>query len=256
MVFSQSPMTFPGLPAPWNILRSLEVFSLLDHLQRSSIKTTPVTPIPGASMVSLVHSLHIEEAFYDRLHFGEAFLYSVLPGPSRDKVFSVVLTYHHCEDNTPLVSGVQQMCYLHPETRKMIPISGGHMKNATQRELIRVHVLPVPVRHFRHSVRVAHSDTDSGSHVNQSHYLRFCMDAAAEAAKTGALDHFSGDLFGYKLQDADLLFQAECHAGDELNVYLWEDEIKRNRLHFQIRKKTRDVLFSTVTFYQIIKSKL
>ena len=74
------------------------------------------------------------------------------------------------------------------------------------------------------------------------------MDAAAEAVKAGVLNNFTGDMFEYKLSGADLLYQAECHAGDELDIHFWEDETNRHQLHFQIKKNTQDVNFSSVTF--------
>ena len=82
------------------------------------------------------------------------------------------------------------------------------------------------------------------------------MDAAAEAVKAGALNNFTGDMFEYNLKNADLLYQAECHAGDELDICLWEDETNRHQLHFRIKQNTRDVLFSSVTFYGKLKSNL
>ena len=80
------------------------------------------------------------------------------------------------------------------------------------------------------------------------------MDAAAQAVKSGTLNSFSGDLFEYRLKDADLLYQAECQVGDKLDIFIWEDETQRNRLVFQVRKNSSDVLFSTVTFYDKLKS--
>ena len=216
----------------------------------------PQPSIKGAILVSTCNRLHITEAFYKRLSLGEPFQHSVLPGPSKGKSFSVVLNFAYGEDNTPLISALRQFCYIDPKTRKGIPILGDHMENATEHKLIRINAEPVPARHFRYRLRVAHSDTDHLNHTNQSNYLRFCMDAAAEAVKTGALSNFTGDLFEYKLKDADLLYQAECHAGDELDVCLWEDETDTNRLHFQIAKNTHDVLFSTVTYYNRVQSNL
>ena len=216
----------------------------------------PEPSIPGAYLVVICNRLHITEAFYNRISFAESFEYSALPGPSRDKIFSTVVSHRQCDDNELLVENIRQFCYLHPENRNVIPISGEHKKNAAQHNLKRVDVLPVPVRHFRYTVRVAHSDTDYFGHLNNSHYLRFCMDAAAQAVKSGTLNSFTGDLFEYRLKDADLLYQAECQVGDKLDIFIWEDETQRNRLVFQVRKNSSDVLFSTVTFYDKLKSNL
>ena len=244
-----------GIPAPWVFLKSLEINWFLEKLD-SDLKAFPDPSISGTPPVTICNRLHITEACYDRINLGGTFEYSALPGPSHNKIFSLVVSYHDRENNALLVENVQQYAYLHTETRKIIPISGNHLTNATQHKLIRVNVIPVPARHFWYSVCVAHSDTDHLKHLNHSHYLRFCMDAAAEAVETGALKNFTGDLFEYKLKDADLLYQAECHAGDKLDIYLWEDETNRHQLHFQIKKNTQDVHFSSVTFYNKLKSNL
>ena len=248
-------LSFSGIPAPWIFLKSLEPHWFIEKVD-SNVKDLPDPPISDAPLITICNRLRITDACYDRISLGGTFEYSALPGPSHNRIFSIVLSYHHPEDSALLVENLRQFCYVHPETRKIIPISGDHLKNATEHKLIRVNVLPVPARHFRYSVRVAHSDTDFFGHLNHSHYLRFCMDAAAEAAKAGALNNFTGDMFEYKLSDADLLYQAECHAGDELNIHLWEDETNRHQLHFQIKKNAQDVHFSSVTFHCKLKSNL
>ena len=248
---------FLGIPAPWNFLRSSEYLWVLHYMpQQTNTRTMPEPSVPGGYLITICNRLHITDAFYNRISFSEPLEYTAQPGPSRDKIFSVVLSHRHCKDNELLVEVVRQFGYLHPENGTLIPISGDHMKNAAHHSLKRMNVLRVPARHFRYTVRVAHSDTDYFRHLNNSHYLRFCMDAAAEAVKSGAFNNFTGDLFEYRLKDADLLYQAECHGGDELDIFVWEDDTKPNRLVFQIRKKACDVLFSNVTFYNKVKSNL
>ncbi len=121
-----------------------------------------------------------------------------------------------------------------------------------------ISTVSVPLVCFKYQCLVCPSDIDTLDHTNQSAYLRFSLDGAADAVSSkGRMTSFHGDIFGYKIKYIDALYQAETHVGDTLDVYVWEDEIRNDILYFQIMKERKSVFFSKMTFHgQLLKPKL
>ncbi len=83
-----------------------------------------------------------------------------------------------------------------------------------------ISTVSVPLVCFKYQCLVCPSDIDTFDHTNQSAYLRFSLDGAADAVSKGRMTNFHGDMFGYKIKDIDALYQAETHVGDTLDVYV------------------------------------
>ena len=176
-------------------------------------------------------------------------------GPKTRKLFSIIITGNDATGKGVLFQCIKTTACIDGATRKMISAVGCDPASL-QANPVRVQVIPVPVRHFRWRMRVAHSDTDVNQHVNQAMYCRYCTDAAASATHHGHLHYFRGDFYNYRVKQIDVLYQGEAFPDDELDVCVWEDENLANTLHFQILNGTSHVTFCTMLFNSPVISKL
>ena len=65
---------------------------------------------------------------------------------------------------------------------------------------------------------------DRNNHVNQSSYIKFCMDAATHASLSGHYVHFNEDMCLYAPLLWTISYVGECRANDELSIYTWQSE--------------------------------
>ena len=94
-----------------------------------------------------------------------------------------------------------------------------------------------PKTSFSYSIRVRHCDTDHNYHINQASYFQFCMDAAAEGAKTGHFRFLKLDLLSYPIESMECLYKGQSAAGAELLIYVWNDEKMPSLLFCVIEKE-------------------
>ena len=112
-----------------------------------------------------------------------------------------------------------------------------------------------PESAYSYSVSVTPSLIDRNSHTNNTHYIRFCMDCAAEAVYSGRLSDFHGDVALYNVQRAKVFYQKETVCGDQLGVFVWPSETAMLELCFLI-EKAQDAVFScSIRFYPLASSK-
>ena len=189
-------------------------------------------------------------SFYKRITFGNTLHFKATPGPSSSKLFSIFLTQSDISTGDLLLNCQRQLAYINPSTSRVLPIADTELKNSIPgTSLIRIPLISIPERHFLWRMRVTHSDTDYANHVNQSSYLRFCLNAAAAAADEGFLKTFKKDIFEYKLKETDLLYQDEAFVGQNLDVFVWESADRPNSLFFQIKRNDANILCGTISFY-------
>ncbi|XP_070535714.1 uncharacterized protein [Ptychodera flava] len=112
-----------------------------------------------------------------------------------------------------------------------------------------------PSYSYRYSISVPASDMDSNYHVNQSNYIKYCMDCAAFGARDHAYSLFTQDIASYPIKSLSVLYIGESRSGQILDVISWEDREKPYIIYFIIRRGKDDIYQSIVRF-NVDKSKL
>ncbi|XP_078661094.1 uncharacterized protein LOC144905348 isoform X2 [Branchiostoma floridae x Branchiostoma belcheri] len=112
----------------------------------------------------------------------------------------------------------------------------------------------IPAPAFVCKVRVSNSDIDVRQHTNQSAYLRYCLDAAAIAARRNSFSVIK-DIALCPIRKVGILYQREALLGDELTLEMWEDQGCAEILCFQIKRGKEHITQVTVQFY-VEKAKL
>ena len=97
--------------------------------------------------------------------------------------------------------------------------------------------------------RVVWSDTDYYYHVNQSSYIRFCLDAIAEAGMEGRLKDINRDIGQVKVKEMRMLYAAETKPHEELNIHVWQDDVNLKTVHCEIEKESKPKYHFSVDFY-------
>ncbi len=77
------------------------------------------------------------------------------------------------------------------------------------------------------------------------------MNAATEAGYAGHLKQFGeGDIARHKISALNMVFAAQSAPGDNLDIYVWEDSVKKRRIHCQMYKGKTNVYNTTVDFHE------
>ncbi len=109
---------------------------------------------------------------------------------------------------------------------------------------------------FTYEFRVNHSDTNMLYHANQSVYIKYFIDTAAEAAKLGHFQHVLGDPLGYRSKVIECRYLGESVAGDVLSVSVWENQLKTGELFCEIHKGKSKIWIGKIEFYHQLQPKL
>lgn len=90
----------------------------------------------------------------------------------------------------------------------------------------------VPENCFHIVQTMRYSDLDANGHVNQTTYIRLCMDCATEAAFGGKYRFFDHDLCTYSLKNIEMSYFSECRGGENVKMYTWQDKTDDACLNF------------------------
>ncbi len=154
--------------------------------------------------------------------------------------------------------------FINPKTgkSKQLPLDEKTLlKNfETKKTTLRIN-LPAPPqnKYYKYILKVHASDIDHLYHVNNSVWMRYCMDAAAEAVQNGFFKCFKRDLFSYPVKKLDCIFNSEALAGDELTVLCWQEPSLKleDTIFFHVAKGSKDCMSCSIQFYmQHVLSKL
>ena len=239
---------------PVSALKICEL-SFATHHFRPDLNLYLQKPSPSKIFVARAQRLILNGEFFLRAKMNSPVRIYCKPGPSTKRSFTAIITGTDKTDEAVLFHSVSSVVCLDRLTRKVIA-SVDSDPNSVLGNPLRVQVIPIPVRHFRWRMRVAHSDTDINRHFNQAAYCRYCMDAAASATHKIYLQHFKRDFYAHRVKQIDILYQGEAFTEDELEVCVWEDGNLANTLHFQILNGTKNVAFCTMLFHNSFSSNL
>lgn len=107
----------------------------------------------------------------------------------------------------------------------------------------------IPKNAFQFVVVPRHSDTDRNNHVNQSSYIKFCMDVATHASLSGYYAYYTQDMCLYAPLHWTISYVGECVANDNLHVYTWQDDDSApSHIQFSILLKDRVIFHASTIF--------
>ena len=146
-----------------------------------------------------------------------------------------------------LVRCLDQVVQVDLETRRLVPlpVEGLEMyrRAATASPPSRFlfpNSRPASDLSFKTSIKAASSETDLNNYVNQSVYLRYCLDCANLAVmQGGVLTRFRKDMAYYNLKRFSVEYLREIKAGDEIQVMCWEDTSRAGVLCFLIETQQK-----------------
>ncbi|XP_061181544.1 uncharacterized protein LOC133190090 [Saccostrea echinata] len=165
-----------------------------------------------------------------------------------------------CNQHTDYIyaTNMRKMVNFNKRTKKAVPNNPFYLEQAERLNSIRPKYrwLPfpdnIPSKVFRMKVRPLHSDTDYMNHVNNSSYVRFCLDCCACAAEAKFYNHFEAD-FHYPVLEMDIQYLGESFANDTLDISTWQSETDIRDLYFVITHKHKVI---TKTFLRVGLTKL
>ena len=173
------------------------------------------------------------------------------------KSVMTLITMFDKADREVLVQTRRQLVLMGPDNKAItFPPDVLKLYQHLPQESMRIDVQQPPINHFRWRMRVRHSDIDLLNHANQSSYLEYSLEGAAEGVTQGALGGFVEDLFYYPLQEAELLHAQEAFAGEELDVRVWKDEDAELTIRSHITKNDLLVCHCKMTFHPLVDAKL
>ncbi len=213
---------------------------------------------PYVTVIS-AQNLKITPAFYNLAALDLPMDLVTKSGHAGTSSCSLILHLVNVDNDEILVSSQRQLVMINKVTRKAMPLPDDFRQvfKASITTSLNVSVVPTPKDAFCSTTKVVHSDIDYLQHSNQSSYIHFCFDAAAEATANNQLMHFKGDMFGYKMDRMEILHQGETFVGDILDIFVWEDMNLPDTLYFQIMQGDTPVFYSkTVFFRDELKHKL
>lgn len=107
----------------------------------------------------------------------------------------------------------------------------------------------IPDNAFKFRLVPNYSDMDRNNHVNQSSYIKFCMDAATHASLSGHYVHFNEDMCLYAPLLWTISYVGECRANDELSIYTWQSESSSpEHIEFSILLNDRLIFHASTIF--------
>jgi acyl-CoA thioesterase FadM len=107
----------------------------------------------------------------------------------------------------------------------------------------------IPENAFEYITSATYSDEDMNGHVNQSSYIRFCMDAATRASLSGHYDHYTKDMCLYPSLQWTISYVGESHANDQLNIFTWQEKNCPEHIFFTMLINGKKTIFHAATTF-------
>jgi acyl-CoA thioesterase FadM len=107
----------------------------------------------------------------------------------------------------------------------------------------------IPENAFETVICPTYSDQDLNGHVNNSSYIRYCMDAATRASLSGHYDHYTKDMCLYPSLQWTISYVGESRANDQLNIFTWQKENRPEQIYFAMLIDGQKIIFhASATF--------
>lgn len=269
---NQSRLSFTGVPygdldrtghwAVWNVCKNFEAARLLSFY--NGFIDFPKLDSAAAGFFIVRHVFNLSPKLHKEMGIIKPFLFDfrvqILNIGKTSLLMSTKLSNGEGEI---LGENVYKYVYVNRETRrpkplpdwwmeKMLPyksegITGGMVKNK----------LPVlPDGAFQCKFKVRHSDTDKNGHVNNSIYIRLCIDCGTVAVMKGYFRHFDSDMCNYSVLNIDAQYLGESNVNAEPVVYTWQDDLDECVPHFMVYVEGTLVFYTKIKFDPLKTSKM
>ena len=216
------------------------------------------TPDDPAMIIKTGDKFVFSKTFYQNSNLHYPMVYAVNQGNRQEKSFFQNIRLYEKASAQKLVTAQYQFIYINKITRKPVPIPDWSVTLNFPRssERFRIHVAAKPDSCFTSRRKVQFSDYDKRNHVSSTSYIRWMIDAAAEAASKGTFSSFRKNL-DHCAEVLEILYRKECHVGDNVCVYVWEEEPLCLCFHIAKQGETGLVSFGRIKFYKdLFKSKI
>lgn len=164
------------------------------------------------------------------------------------------VTYLYDENNQEMARTINQIVTVDKTAHrpKEIPSWWREHFQSKQMKEGRLIISPFECKESSHQYKliVPWSEMDGNNHTNYFSYVKFCKDAAMDAANTGAYTVITEPKLPYNLMSVRMLYRRECKANDVLTVHTWEDEDDPWTIYFDIYKDDVSIFQSTFAYHK------
>lgn len=98
-------------------------------------------------------------------------------------------------------------------------------------------------------ITVLNIDMDIYYHTTQLKYVDYALECAAQATESGYYRRLEKDICNYCVKKSSFVHIGESHAGDELLVMTWEDQLNPLLLYFVVTNNGKDICQAKMEFY-------
>jgi len=213
------------------------------------------------SQLQLVYivGIHIEisEEFYQTASMASKMRMLTKLASIGNSSFSLHVTMINEDSGQVMAANFRELVHISAETRKPEPLTPVLRQKATK--ILHDFHLQAPPRFLLPSVdrencycckiTVLNIDMDIYYHTTQLKYVDYAFECAARATESGYYKRLKGDIFEYCVKRSSFAHIGESHAGDELLVMTWEDQLNPLLLYFVVTKKGKDICQAKMEFY-------
>lgn len=238
-----------GLPTVWALARLVEVTRYYNWLAIPSDQVLKEVNEPKIIGVSKSQQITCYPSLYTLSGLNNPMDVSVSAEHMGRTSITFCTSFADEASGEPMAAITRQIVAIDAKNRKSVPLPQGVLDTFSgnpDAKPLKIEPTPCPSDAFKFDLQAVHSDTDNLYHVNQSVFIRYCMDAAAAAADQDALVGVTKDFLDYKVRDMRVLYQGELHPGNRLTVHVWQTPHPSSiNLNFQITRDSKSMCFAT-----------
>ena len=247
--------TRTGKVGLWNIYKFLEVDRIIPSFIIGENTKNDVDKVYG--VVGATQG-HFSKTLYKMAALAMPMTCSATRGSVGRTSFTIIIEARSDVTGEFLARVTRQVVRIDPVSRRPKPLPEiYHAEGNTKASPFKVETYNRPQTFFHvYMYTVAASDMDHLYHVNQGIYHKYCLDAAYDAGKVGFLQNFHWDICEYEVAEVSARHTGEAHAGDRLEVCVWEPVHDTLSLMFEIRKQDKVIFSSVLRFHSLNNSHL
>lgn len=204
-------------------------------------------------MTFLVTSqLTFSKALYDMSILNNPLLIKVQGGYIGNTSLNALTTVSLDENSTELMSNINQVVYIDPETRKPTPLPSWwkekYAESSKEKSSLIIDKFKRPLKTGHQRFQVTWTYTDGYEHANWTSYARYAVDSAHLCSKEGILKNFEENIKN-GVSNIQLHYYGESVQGDYLDIHTWEDSEDSKKLYFDISKDEKSIFQCIMYFF-------
>ncbi|XP_063440373.1 uncharacterized protein LOC134721359 [Mytilus trossulus] len=204
-------------------------------------------------MTFLVTSqLTFSKALYNMSILNNPLLIKVQGGYIGNTSLNALTTVSLDGNSTELMSNINQVVYIDPETRKPTPLPSWwkekYAESAKEKSSLIIEKFKRPLKTGHQRFQVTWTYTDGYEHANWTSYARYAIDSAHLCSKEGILKQFEENIEN-GVSKIELHYYGESLQGEYLDIYTWEDSEDSKKLYFDISKDEKSIFQCIMYFF-------